>query len=156
VNEGIEKTEEELNLERLDNLSRYLEELKKNYTDLEIEIFEKKEEGYDVIDVNLNELKKNIRAIEVDILRKDVNQAEINFKLAQEEYEYQKNKVENARYVPILTRLKENALIFSAIFGSILAFFALSELLKQKSRNIVSGVSQLAHKTKKNKKKRKK
>jgi len=151
INEGIEKTDEELDLEKLNNLNIQLEDLKKNYTDLEIAILEKKEERYDVLNINLDELKKNIRTVDADILRKDVNLAEINFKLALEEYEFQKEKLDKAKIMPLINRIKENALVFSAIFGTILAFFALSELLKKKSGEVVTGVRKFVVKKNKNK-----
>lgn len=141
-------SEEEKKLQKLDELLKQLENLKKNYTSLELEISEKKDNNYDVSKINLDDLKRYLRNAESYIITEDIEQAEINLKFALEEYEYQKTRTDNAKVIPTIDRLKETALIFSAIFGSVLAFFALSELLKRKSENVFHGVVNLVKKKK--------
>lgn len=152
VNE--DRSEGEMDLEKLSEISTQLENLKKNYTSLELEISEKKDDGYDISRINLDDVKRYIRLVESNILSGNLEQAEINMKLAYEEYEYQEERVDNLRVIPILTRIKENALIFSAIFGVILTFFALSELIKQKSQRLAKGVVGLAKKERDKKRKK--
>ncbi|MEK6871397.1 MAG: hypothetical protein AABX16_00670 [Nanoarchaeota archaeon] len=144
----INTTSEETNQKKLIVLSEQLEQLKKNYSELELEISEKRDMDYDVSGIDLEDLKRYLRDVESFIFIGDAGSASVNFKLANEEYRYQKSKVDKAKIIPVLTRLKENALIFSAIFGSILAFFALSELLKQKSERVYSEIKKtMGHRT---------
>ncbi len=152
VEDKNEKTDEEINKEILEKLSKQLEDLKENYTALELQLSEKEDNSYEVSGINLDELKRYLRTVQSDILSENILQAEINIRLAYDEYEYQKDRVDNAKVIPALKRLKENALVFSAIFGAILAFFALSELLKTNSKKIATGVSELARKSRINKK----
>lgn len=63
-----------------------------------------------------------------------------------------KNKLDSAETISILTRLKENAVFFSAIAGAIITFFALSELLRRKGEGIVQNM----HKSKEDKSNKKK
>ena len=149
----INTTVEEINQKRLLELGAQLEALKKNYSELELTISEKKDSNYDLSGVDLEDLKRYLRDVESYIFIGNANQASVSLQLAREEYRYQKNKVDNSKVIPALTRLKENALIFSAIFGSILAFFALSELLKQKSERVYSTFSHLRGRSRKKSKK---
>ncbi|MEN9625808.1 MAG: hypothetical protein RL557_136 [archaeon] len=152
IEKESENTEEEKKLEQLKELSMKLEDLKKNYTELELVISEKEDRDFDVTDINLEDLKKYIRSTESSILSQEVGEAAINLQLSIEEYKYQKEKVDIAKIIPFSTRIKENALIFSAIFGAILAFFALSELLKTKSQRAYENVTGLVMRGRKKRK----
>lgn len=146
IKKEINESEEAKKLERLKELSDELDELNKNYIKLELELSEKKENGYDISGIDLKDLKKYIRDVETNIFSKDVRGIEVGLGLALKEYKYQKNKTDNAKIIPFLNRLKENALLISAIIGSILAFFALSELLKTKSEKAIKGISNIVRK----------
>jgi hypothetical protein len=117
----------------LENISQQIEELKSKYASLELEISEKNENDYDVSSIKLDDLKKYIRNAEASIYTKELKDAKSNLNLAIEEYDYQKNKVDNAKLVPTINKVKDYAIIFSAIAGSIIAFFAVYELLIRKS-----------------------
>jgi len=134
----IEKqNEEEQNKQILANLSLEFVNLKQNYITLENEYYYKKDNNYDVSKVNLDQLITYIRTIDSNLLNEDIKNARANIQLASNEYIYQKNKLDSSITISILSRLKENAILFSAIAGAILTFFALSEILKRKSENIV-------------------
>ena len=137
--ERLRNEEEQRNL--LMNLSNQIEELKNNYNALELELEQKAEDNFDASKVNLNDLKSYIRSAESLILEENANKANINIKLAFEEYEIQKNKLENLKSKSIIARIKENALIFSTIAGALITFFTLYELLKRKSEKVVSATS---------------
>lgn len=143
VSKKEQENEKEENLQRLNEVSQELEELKKNYIDLELEISEKKDNNYDVSSIDLEDLKKYIRNIESGVITKNFNEAEVNLKLAKEEYNYQKNKVDNAKLISILTRIRENALIITTFISTILAFFALSELLKKKGESTIHAIGRV-------------
>ena len=63
--------------------------------------------------------------------------------MAFEEYETQKNKLDNVKPKSIINRIRENALIFSTIAGALITFFTLYELLKRKSENVVTATSKV-------------
>ena len=135
VGEKQQQNEKEKESQRFVDILQELEILKENYTELEVEISEKKEDNYDLSGVNLEDLKEYLRDIESNAFRKDLQGAEISLSLAKEEYFYQKNKVDNSRVIPLIQRLKENAVVISAILGAILAFIAVSEILKKKGQS---------------------
>jgi len=149
-----EDDEREKLIQKINELSMELDTLKKNYTDLEIIYTDKKENNYDVSRVDLSELKKFLRETESGIISEDVDKAEVNLRLSYEEYYYQKNKLDTAKIIPVIMRLRESALIFSTIIGAVLAFFALSELLKRKGESVYGTVKKIGNRkpTKKYKK----
>mgnify|MGYP001604000728 FL=1 len=132
----IENDKEFLKREILRNLSIELDNLKKKYVALELELSEKKEKGYAISNVNLEDLKKYMRDAESGIITEDINSAKANLKLAQDEYSYQKEKLDSAKIVPIITRIKENAVLISTIIGALLALFALSEILNRQTKSV--------------------
>ncbi|VVB77795.1 Uncharacterised protein [uncultured archaeon] len=126
--------------ETLANLSSQLSDLKDKYSNLESDYYDKKDNNYDVSKVNLDQLKSYLRSIDSNLLNEDIKNAKANIKLANDEYNDQKAKVDSSTTKSILTRLKDNAIVFSAIAGAILTFFALSELLKRKGEHIVGRI----------------
>ena len=139
--EKLKNEEEQRNL--LMNLSNQIEELKDNYNALELELEQKAEENFDVSKISLNDLKSYIRSAESAILEENADKVSINLKLAFEEYETQKNKLDNVKPKSIINRIRENALIFSTIAGALITFFTLYELLKRKSENVVTATSKV-------------
>ena len=137
--EDLIKKQEETN-KILNNLSIELSILKENYSNLENEIADKKENNYDVSKINLDDLKRYLRNAEASILGKDVENAQINIDLAEEEFSYQKSKINNLKKIPLLSRIKENSVLFTAIAGALIMIFTLYELLKNKSEKLVSSV----------------
>lgn len=148
VNAGkdVEELKKQEKIERLENLSKELDILKQNYTNLEIELSEKKNNNYDVSKISLDDLKKYIRSIETDILYENADSAEISLKIAKEEFEYQNTKLSNAQVIPLVTRLKDNALIVSAIVGAILATVALTDIVKRQSSHVINSVGRIKKK----------
>jgi len=147
-----QQNQEEENRQILANLSAEFLILKQNYITLENDYYTKKDTNYDVSKVSLDQLKAYIRVVDSSILNEDVKNAKSNLKLASDEYLDQKNKLDSAETISILTRLKENAAFFSAIAGAIITFFALSELLRRKGEGIVQNM----HKSKDDKSNKKK
>ena len=145
-------TDAEKERKELENISLQIEELKGKYVNLELEISDKKDNDYDVSKISLDDLKKDLRNAEASVLDGNLKNAKSNLKLAIEEYEYQKNKVDTAKSVPTINKIKDYAIIFSAIAGSILAFFAVYELLIKKSITIVRTGKDVATKMIKRKK----
>ncbi|HRZ85270.1 MAG TPA: hypothetical protein P5277_00650 [Candidatus Paceibacterota bacterium] len=134
-----EINENEENKEILKELSSKLYILKENYTYLEEEINNKKDD-YDTSGINTNELKGYIRKAEAAIISEDIENAKVNIILANDELLYQKNKLEKAEEASKVKRLKDYLVTFSAIAGAIITLFALFELLKRKSKETVSTV----------------
>jgi len=135
------QAQEKNNKDLLANTSSQLEILKKDYSDLESAISTKKDEGYDVSKVNLDELKKLLRNVQSDILSENAVQSKVDINIAQDEYSYQKNLLNNAKPISTVNKLKDYAILFSSIAGAIVLFFTLSELLKKKSVNVVTSVN---------------
>lgn len=152
LNEII-KQEEKKNAE-LANLSLQLSEIKIKFNLLEEELSEKKDNDYDVSKINLNDLRSYIRNAQSSILGKDVQGAHINLNLAEDEYEYQKAKVESAKEIPTLNVIKDNAVIFSTLAGAVITFFALLELLRRKEKSITEKLKATIVKSKEVKKKK--
>jgi len=142
-NEGAASNAEK-EQEELGNISQQIEELKGKYASLELELSDKEDNNYVVSDISLDDLKKFLRNAEASILEEDLKNAKSNLKLAIEEYEYQKNKVDSVKPIPTINKVKDYALIFSAIAGSILAFFAIYELLIKKSINLARAGKNIA------------
>ncbi len=136
----------------LENVSQQIEELKGKYASLELEISDKKDNGYDVSKISLDDLKKYLRNAEASVLDGNLKNANSNLKLAMEEYEYQKSKLDAAKAIPTINKIKDYAIIFSAIAGSILAFFAVYELLIKKSITLAKAGKDVATKVIKRKK----
>ncbi|MFA5856379.1 MAG: hypothetical protein WC867_03410 [Candidatus Pacearchaeota archaeon] len=154
-NLDTKKIEEEKK-ELLNNLSIKLKDLKEKYSLLETDYLNKKENEFDLTNVNLDPLKNYINTIEYDIYIENIIDGEAKSRLAYNEYESQKSKLLSSKKKSLITRMKENALIFSAIAGSLLTFFALSELLKKKGSSILGSVKGKVEKeeVKKNSKKK--
>ena len=141
----LEKQEQEKKA-ILANLSIKLDVLDRGYFSLDSLLSQKKYEGYDVVGISLNDLKIYLRDAEAAILAEDIDTAKIKIKLAEQEYNYQKIKIENVRKISSVSQLKDYAIIFSALAGSIITFFALYELLKQKGKATVSTVKTISKK----------
>ncbi len=133
--EGGRKTEMEL-------LSQKIEELKNKYDSLEEEMLKKKD-NYDLSAVSLSDLKSHIRNAESALLGGDVLRANISITLAFNEYADQKKNLDHAPKKPFLMILKENALIISAIAGSVLTLFALYELIKKKQEGLYKKIKEI-------------
>lgn len=147
---GNETQQEEEKKAILENLTKELNKIKENYDLLEQQINQKKEEKYDISQITIADLKRYIRNAQSGILVGDVQEAELNLNLANEEYNDAKGMVDNAKKIKIsiLTIIKDNAILFSAIAGSVLTFFALYELLKKKKESITSTIKEISKKKK--------
>jgi len=127
----------------LADLSIKLDTLKQNYTDLENILAEKSKENYDIkpLSGNLEELKKDIKSAEAGILGENVEETKVSIGLASEDYKNILPKIDELKKLPKIIKFKEYALIFSAIAGAIITFFALYELLKKKSTAVASTIT---------------
>lgn len=122
------------------NLTDELEKLREDYNALEDEFWTKKDRGYDASKISLNDLKSFIRNAQTDILQENAERAKVNLKLAQEEYDYLRSELDSVEKIPFIYIIKDNAVIFSAIAGALITFFALSELLRRKGHDITEKI----------------
>jgi len=137
--------------QQIKNISDQLDVLKQNFTILEDELTYKQSDNYDVSLINLNTLNNYLHNIQADILTGNVNDAQVNLNLANDEYITQKRKLDNAKKLPLINILKNNVLLFSTFAGAIITFFALYELLKIKKEKISKVISKKIRKRKKKK-----
>lgn len=119
----------------LDILSVKLKELKDNYTSLSEDYLNKKNNNYDLSGIDLEgELRRLIRESESSIISNKVEQVNISLTLGFEEYNIQKEKLNNAKQIKksFLSLIKDNMLFFSTIAASIITLFSFYELMKKK------------------------
>ena len=121
--------------QQIKNISDQLNGIKQNFTLLQNE-FSEKQSNYDLSLINLNTLDNYIHNVQADILTGNVNDANLNLNLAYEEYLTQKNNLDNAKGLPLVSIIKNNVVLFSTFAGAILTFFALYELFKKKKEDI--------------------
>ena len=121
--------------QQIKNISDQLNGIKQNFTLLQNE-FSEKQSNYDLSLINLNTLDNYIHNVQADILTGNVNDANLNLNLAYDEYLTQKNNLDNAKGLPLVSIIKNNVVLFSTFAGAILTFFALYELLKKKKEDI--------------------
>lgn len=134
---------------KLENLTLELNLVEEKYNSIEQEINNKKENGYDVSQISITDFKKYLRNARSGIFASDVQEAELNLKLAEIEYDDVKELVDNAKKTSIFTKIKENIVFFSAIAGAILTFFTLYELLKKKKEKLETTLKEISAKKKK-------
>jgi len=132
--------------EILANLSMQLNSLKKDYAQLETDLSDKKDNDFDVSKINFDQARAYLRDAETYILSNDVGNAKIRIRLAAEEIGYQRITLNAAKQISSIAKFKEYALIFSTIAGAFITFFALSELLKRKGRDVVTTVHEVGSK----------
>ncbi|MBU0535354.1 MAG: hypothetical protein KKE20_00145 [Nanoarchaeota archaeon] len=138
-----EKEQEEKNRidqERLDILSAKLKVLKANYSDLQEQYYSKKYDNYDVTSISIEgDLKDFIQEAESSLIAGDIKQANIIMTLGIEEFEFQREKVIEAKQIKksVLEIIKSNIVIFSTIAASVITLFSFYELMKKK-KEVVS------------------
>lgn len=138
----------------IQNYSVQLNSLKQNYSELENLISQKKDDNYDLSKVSLDDLKKYIRTTQSALLTGDMNSAKVNLNLGFDEYADQKAKIEGAKTVPFLNRIKDNLALVGAIAASILTLFTFYELIKKKKKEVSETIASRI-KPKEDKKKKK-
>ena len=126
-------------IDTLNNLSNQLLDLKQKYSELETDYYNKKDD-YDLSKASLTDFKKYVSDIEIDIINENIKDAKAKVQLANDAYTEQKKKLSEAQSISTVTKLKNNALVFSTIAGALITFFALYELLKRKSENVVGTI----------------
>jgi hypothetical protein len=143
-NENIDLIAKELEKKAiLANLSMQLKEMEEKYSQLDDEFSSKKENSYDVSQINLDELRRFLREARINIIEENIDATKKNLEFAESEYKYQKNKLDKSKKISFITQIKDNAILFSAIAGALIMFFTLSELLKKKGEGIVSSVGSI-------------
>jgi len=132
------KKEEEAKNRLIDDLSVQLGELEANFTILENEFNAKKAKNYDLSGVNLEELRKFLRDARSSIVVVDTDRAKVSLSLALDEYNYQKNKLDNAHPIKrsISDIVRGNLILFSSMAGAIITLFTLHEILKKKQESL--------------------
>ena len=126
-----------------EEVQRELEILKQNYSLTEELLAKKKKESYDVSFVSLDDAKDFLRSAESSLLTGKVIDAQAQTKLASEELNSQISKLYSVGKKSLLSKLKDNAVVFSTIAGALIAFFTLYELLKKKSTTVVNKVKEV-------------
>lgn len=119
-------------------LSQQFEELNKNYTSLDQDYFNKKKENYDLSGISLEDLKKFLRNAQSSIIAVDSEQANISLTLAFNEYNYQKNKLDQAQKIEtsFLDAIKNNVGLLSAIATGIITLFGFYEFVMKKKDTV--------------------
>ena len=135
--------------EMLSNLSMQLIDLKKYYELLEAMKSDKKDNDFDVSGISLEQARTYLRDAEAYIFANDPENAKVRIRLAIEEMSYQKIRIETAKPIPSINKFKEYAIIFSTIAGALVTFFVLSELLKNKGKDVVKTMYNVGSKFKK-------
>jgi hypothetical protein len=134
---------------QIKNISDQLNVLKNNFTSLQNELSDKQSGNYDVSLINLNILDNYLHNIQADILTGNINDANVNLNLANQEYLTQKNNLDNTKKFPLITILKNNVVLFSTFATAILTVFALYELFKKKKKDISEISKKIVEKKKK-------
>ncbi|MBW2971839.1 hypothetical protein KY359_02270 [Candidatus Woesearchaeota archaeon] len=116
-------------------LSTQLDDITSKYDLLEQDL-RKKKSRYDTSEVNLAELKKYIMSAKGTLLTEEVDKTNVSIALAMNEYDDQKEKLDNAPKKSLVMKLKDNALIISAIAGAVVTSITLFELLRKKQQGI--------------------
>lgn len=126
--------------ELIQALSVNVTELENKYDELVNLLDEKQNDDYDVSKIKLDELKNYVRTSQANLLSGNPDSALVNLRLGIDEYNYEKNLLNNVKKISIAQRLKNNALLFSTITGAILAFFAIYELVLKKGSYLAKKV----------------
>jgi multidrug resistance efflux pump len=142
--EDIKKAEEEAK-KQLDTISSQLKDLNAKYKALELDLENKTSNNYDVSDISLNDLKAFLRDTQSYIIQKDVEKAQADLVLAQNEYDDLIDKLSRAKMIQKTFSgwLKDNAAIISAILASLVAFFTLYEILKKKKEHLYEKIKEM-------------
>jgi len=129
----------------LENLSARSDEIEKRYKELEDELQIKKNNDYDVSNVDLEDLKKFLRDAQSYIIQEDIEKSRVSVTLAENEYEDQKDNLDSAQMIKrsVSSILKDNAVLMSTLAGSIIAFFSLYELLKKKKESLYQKIREV-------------
>ena len=135
--------------QQIKNISDQLNILKQNFTALQNEFSEKQSDNYDISLISLNTLDNYIHNVQADILMGNVDDANVNLNLANQEYSTQKISLDNVKKVPLINILKNNVVLFSTFAGAILTLFALYELFKKKKEDISEISKKIVEKKKK-------
>jgi hypothetical protein len=137
--------QDEQNKIMLEKLSIALTELKKNYTSIESDLYNKKNDRYDTSYVKLDELKTFLRNAESSIIVGDAKQANVSITLAMDEYASQLRYLQNAPKIKtsFLQILKDNIVVISSIAGALITIFSLYELLKKKKDSLYQKIKQV-------------
>ncbi len=130
--------EKEQKKEMLSNLTSTLDQLEQKYRNFEQAYYQKKKEKYDINEINLADLKAFLTNARTSILKEDLMSANAGINLAQNEYLFQKNKLDKAQIIEesFSQTLKNNAVLISSIAGAIIMLFTLYELLKKKKESL--------------------
>lgn len=122
----------------IQSLTSQLQEFEQKYRDLEQQFHDKKRDKYDVADINIADLKTFLTNTRTALLTNDIVTANASFDLVQNEYAYQKTKLDKAQIIEesFSQTLKNNAVLISSIAGAIIMLFTLYELLKKKKESL--------------------
>jgi hypothetical protein len=122
----------------LQNLTEQVDELDDAYIALEAELKQKKEAEYDVADIDLSDLKVAIRSAKASLAVSDVEGAKAGMKIASEEYDYQKRKLDESEKIEqsFFEKSRNVLLVISSTVGAIVTIFAFWELMKKKKESL--------------------
>lgn len=122
----------------IQKITAQLQDFEQKYRDLEQQFHDKKRDKYDVTDINLADLKTFLTNARTALLTNDLINANASLDLIQNEYTYQKTKLDKAQIIEesFSQTLKNNAVLISSIAGAIIMLFTLYELLKKKKESL--------------------
>jgi hypothetical protein len=137
-----QKAQEAAKAQALKTLSAELEELSKKYDSLNEDISAKKDR-YDTSEVSLTDLKKYIASARSTLVAGEAEKTNISIILAEREYEDQLELLEAAPKKPFVSKIKDNAILISAIAGAIITIITLLEILKKKKEGLYQRIKEI-------------
>lgn len=126
----------------LNSLKEQLSELRANYTSLEEEINAKKSD-YDVSQAKLSELKQYLTDAQSALIDRDPVTANKKLNLATIEFQDQRRKLDEAKKIPLINKVKDNIIVISAIAASLMTLFGLYEIIKKKQEKVYTKIKEV-------------
>ncbi len=133
-----EKQKEEEKKKKLDELQSKIALLQTNFSQLEQQFDQKKNNDFDVSSISLQDLKTYIRNTQASLAVQDEKESNVNYVLAENEFAYQKGKIESAQEIKksFKQTMIDNAILISTIVGGLVALITLVEILRRQKEKV--------------------
>lgn len=141
-NSAADDAREKAKQAALKTISSDLDALKTEFTALEQQLSDMSSDYY-TSDVDLTDLRKLVMSAQSSLLAGEPDKANISTILAQREYKDQLDTLSRAKKRPFISKLKDNALLISAIAGAVIASFTLWEVLKKKKEGLYQKIREI-------------
>ncbi|MBW2963863.1 hypothetical protein KY363_00235 [Candidatus Woesearchaeota archaeon] len=142
TDDSAEKAREKAKQDALRTISAELDQLKTDFTALEQQLSDMSSDYY-TSDVDLTDLRKLLMNAQSSLLAGEPDKANISTILAQNEYKDQLDTLSRAKKRPFISKVKDNALLISAIAGALIASFTLWEVLKKKKEGLYQKIKEV-------------